>query len=649
MQSINLLEERDSLPFWRFAALCADLLALAAGVSVGLLLRQETHFIGSIKLKAAVGAVLLVLVFFNILVWKKGKLEQIELVQQWGQGKRLFSLLLLLFITVSLFFLLIGVEEFRPILTLYFVRAFFFFSAALLLTIILNAHYEHSDWVNFAIAWLGLAVIWALLAYIPLQPSYPFSKSWAETSWFYYASFFYDQKLYGADIPWPFLDIGRPFLLSFAYLLPKPSLAVMRIWQSTLWVGTALLVAWRLSKRLNLTGKTARILYILWGFLWVLLGPIYMHLALVVVIVLWGFDSKRLGKSLFWVGIASIAGGIFRINWMPVPAILGLTLYFLENPIPANKKTLAYLRKPFWIGLTGVGVGVASFLLYAQLSGRADTRITSKFTATFLWERLLPNATLSTGLLFGILFVSAGLLGGIYFVWRQTGYHRLRFGLLAAMLAILFVGGTVASAKIGGGNNLHNYDAYLSMLMVWGSYAFAGCIQSEKTEPSQNPRALRLFLLSVVLTTVFWSILPARAFQLHDLETAKKELAQLNEFLQHADKAGERVLMIYSRHLLTFDLIESIELLPEYELEELTEIAISNNAAAAEAFRKSLVGREYDLIVTRVERDVIQGDDKPFAAENNAWVRTVSARLLNQYELVFYLPESGISIYAPKP
>ena len=46
------------------------------------------------------------------------------------------------------------------------------------------------------------------------------------------------------------------------------------------------------------------------------------------------------------------------------------------------------------------------------------------------------------------------------------GVHLLRLGLIFAALLVLFAGGLVVSMKIGGGVDIHNLDAYLSLLLI---------------------------------------------------------------------------------------------------------------------------------------------------------------------------------------
>ena len=638
-----------NIDFEKFGTSIVTLAFIPALLAVNKVWWDSPVYRSSVKLNASVILLSIIMILLNLFTWSNfwpGMRSAIERLALFLDKKQILSLFLALIAGGIFFSLSLHDGAFKPVLEKIAVRLFLFVLFSLFIGWLIHLGYRYSIWNSYSLVVLSLAMIWQILVLFPCPLDYPFSLSWSETSWYYYASFFFDRKIYGADIPWPFLDIGRPLLLSPAYLLLKPSLKVMRLWEFFLWIGTASLVSWSLWRRLKIEIGISSALFFLWGVLWVLLGPIYIHLSLIVAIVLLGFDRNNLLKSLLWVGLASVWGGVFRINWIPVPGILGLTLYFLETPMSDDETIWHYLKRPFWLGLVGLIVGITSFVGYLSISGRIDTRIGSKFSADFLWYRLLPNATLSTGIILGAMIVSAGLLLIIFFSSRKLEIASLRRFLLSTMMLILFAGGSFASTKIGGGNNLHNLDAYLSMLMIWGSYAIAGKIPTEIKDKKYLPP--QWLIVIVFLTTAGWEFMSTPVTKLHDTELANSELRQLAVLVTETSQSGQDVLFINNRHLLTFGLIPNVKLVTDFELEEITEIAISNDTAGAEQFKNALREKRYGLIVMRVESGQIQDLTKPFAAENNAWKETVLFRVQSQYKSILVLPESGVQIYAPK-
>ena len=83
-----------------------------------------------------------------------------------------------------------------------------------------------------------------------------------------------------------------------------------------------------------------------WCFLFIFQGAVYYHLQIPVLIILLGVDSKRPRLSLLAVIFASLWAGISRLNWYPVPAMLAILIFLLEEPISSFKNLGHYLSKP---------------------------------------------------------------------------------------------------------------------------------------------------------------------------------------------------------------------------------------------------------------------------------------------------------------
>jgi len=324
---------------------------------------------------------------------------------------------------------------------------------------------------------LGYAFAYKLAGFIPEVSTYPFSLGWSEASRYYYASLWFARQEYGISVPPSILHPSRYLMQSLPFLLPNATLAVHRLWQVLLWMSTATLTSWLLVRRLRIPGVKRPLVIslamIAWAFLFLFQGPIYYHLLVMVILLLWGFDHRRFWRNLVLVIIASLWAGISRVNWLPVPGLLAASLFLLEVKV-AGKSFWRYMLPPaVWV-ITGTAAGYISQQFYQQLSGNPAAWFGSSFTSDLLWYRLLPNPTYPLGILPSTVLVSLPILGlmllRLYNHWRE--YHLLRLLGLAAVLLVLFAGGVVVSVKIGGGSNLHNLDAYLSLLLVIGSYIY---------------------------------------------------------------------------------------------------------------------------------------------------------------------------------
>ncbi|MEW6093215.1 MAG: hypothetical protein AB1531_04530 [Chloroflexota bacterium] len=632
----------------RRAFLRFDLLLLLIA-TIMMLARNLQFYKNSLKFLGLFAGWLILLTIMNALAWSKKHMWLDQWLERFVRycGKLSWLNLLIagaIVIGTSIFFYTQG--SYQLLVSGFETRVFLLAVAFSACTWFLYAFDKKSLWKSFSISALMTGVVWQLLNYFPFQPTYHFALAWSETSWYYYASFLFANKIYGISTLWPFLDIGKPFLLSAAYLIPNTPLWLMRVWQFALWVIPASLVAWLFYKRVGSKNVSAALM-ILFFFSWMMLGPVYFHLSLAVAMILGGFDRNKVWKSLFWLGLASLWAGLLRINWVPMPAILCLALYFLETPFDSTQGLLKYLRKPVIYAAFSLALSTTVFIGYALLSGRLDTRVVTKFTATFLWYRMWPNANLLYGIVPSALLVSAVLVVLIYLSWRALRYHAWRGGLLSAMLMILFAGGVYASMKIGGGTNLHNLDAYLVFLMVWVGYAVTNQIKPERAGVNFHPQESLLATLCFI--PVAWSMLVLPNFQLRDIEQANLDLEQLSEVVQAAAVQGEPVLFIAQRHLLTFGLIPNVPLEKDYELLELMEMAMAGNTKYLERFQADLETHRYGLIVTYIENTELQDRSHGSAEENNAWVTYVLTPLHMYYQGILQFPDSRIEIYAPIP
>ncbi|HWQ46362.1 MAG TPA: hypothetical protein VN376_05810 [Longilinea sp.] len=332
---------------------------------------------------------------------------------------------------------------------------------------------------------------------------------------------------------------------------------------------------------------------------------------------------------------------------MPTPTILALTLYFLETPLSSPKEWVKYLKWPTLWGITGLGSGLGSMIGYWVVSGRLDTHLVSKITAPFLWGRLFPNTTFMFGILIGTLLLAGPMLWLIGRSIMQNRLGGLRSSLLAAMAAILLGGGFIASVKIGGGNNLHNLDAFWVLLLIWACYILTGADTPQKSfSPKPVPGAWVAFF---ILIPCFWNVQQLLTLPGYDYTIVQSDLQTLRQTVQQAASQGEEVLFIYQRHLITFGEITNVPIVPEYELEELTEMGMVNNLDYLQTFWDDLSTHRFGLIITDIQREYRETPTNDFGQEADAWWFTVTVPLTENYHEVLRLPNEGIQVWAPNP
>jgi len=491
------------------------------------------------------------------------------------------------------------------------------------------------------------AAVLKAASFLPDISFYPFTLGWSETSRFYYASLYFSERIYGLSVPPTVLHPSRYLMQALPFLIPGAPLILHRAWQVGLWIGVSFLTAYLLARRLSLTDHFRRWVFIAWAFAFILLGPVYYHLQVVLILVIWGLGrfgktpAARFAADLAVVLVASLWAGISRVNWFPVPAMLAASLYLMEQPV-CGQKLWRYLLKPALWGALGLPAAIGSQAAYMLLSGNPPDQFTSSFTSDLIFRRLLPNPTFPLGVLPTTLLVSLPLYILIFlppaWVWRSV--HFIRKLGLAAMVLVLMTGGLLVSTKIGGGADLHNLDAYLSLLMVVAAYVFLGRVAPEaQAAPiaERVPAQARQGLLAAGITAALlipsiFAAFSGGPYSLPSKQATWQSLAYLREYVDQAVKDGGRVLFLNDRQLITFGYLPGVKLEPDYERVFLMEMAMAGNPEYLAKFHDDLKNKRFSLIVVEPLYKQIKGPEEALAEENNAWVKQVSKQVLCYYK-----------------
>lgn len=504
-----------------------------------------------------------------------------------------------------------------------------------------------------------------LAAYIPDVSTYPFTLSWSEASRYYYASLFFARKIYGQAIAPTILHPTRYLLQAIPFLLPNSPLWLHRLWQVLLWIGITLTMSAVFSRRLNIQDWFFRAVFTAWVILFLLIGPIYYHLQVPVILIIWGFypaqSSRRsMLKSFVVLVLASVWAGISRVNWYPVPGLLASVLYFIE--VNRQGKTLwRYLLPPVLWTIGGTLTAVAAQAVYIWISGNPPNQFTSSFTSNLLWYRLFPNSTYSLGILGAVMIVSSPLILLVVTqlgkLWRKV--HVIRWLGIGAILLILFAGGLVVSVKIGGGSNLHNMDAYLAtLLVVCGMIHFhslcpdmpgsetAATLSSTKSFTIMH-RCRWLWMSCALLIPMVFTIFSGGALTYPDRTLVESSLEKIRQQVLKANEEGE-VLFISERQLMIFGEIRGIKLVPEYERVFLMEMAMSGNLDYLEQFHQDLKNQRFAMIVSEPVYLPVKGESERFGEENNAWVNAVGVNLRCYYKDIKTFKDIKVQLLVPK-
>jgi hypothetical protein len=496
---------------------------------------------------------------------------------------------------------------------------------------------------------LSQAIIHRIAMEFPEITNYPFALGWSETTRFYLASLFVSKDVYGQRLALPIINPSLHILLVPPYWFDAP-LWFHRFWQIAVRYVLLGLTAWALVKLFPLPKRGARFIFWLWVYLYLFQGPLYFQLALAALIVLWGYRTRQ--PLWLWIAIlaASAWSGLSRINWFPVPATIAAMLYLLEVPYERGKFWNYVLRPAMWI-IAGIATAALAQRLYILISGVRDpSAFYTSLVSDFLWYRLLPNETYRYGVLPGILLVSLPLVLVIIHVLRQrwADWHPVRLLFIFLGLLAYFIAGLIVSAKIGGGGDLHNMDAYMIMLLMVASYLFFG-----RYGPQLNPQAVPVpvpwsVLMLLVAVPVWFSAQASAHFKSYDHSSAVRALKDLQAHVDTANQQNRDVLFISQRQMISMHMLEGVDLVPAYEREELMEMAMSDQENYLDAFRADVQNQRFALIVVDPLKFKLLGSNYSMGEENNVWARRVIKPILCNYEVAGSYPEFQLALYVPQ-
>jgi len=566
------------------------------------------------------------------------------------------------------------------------VRLFIFLLLALLGMNALKMLWPALSWpaALLAVILLQTAVYRASL-YLTEISAYPFAMGWSETSRFYWPSLFISPFIYGKQVPWPILHPSLHLALVPPYLFNAP------LWFHRFWyvavrfllvglIAPALLFRLKAQSRRGMKSpegakspqqaenRLLGWLFGIWIFVYLFTLGLYPHLAVPVFIMLWGFSATNDRRTWIALIAASIWAGLSRLNWYPVPGMLAAVLFLLETPIDAKSsnverrtstvyglRSIVYrLRsvvKPALWFTTGTAIALLTQRIYIALSGiqNAGDFYTS-LSSTLLWNRLWPNPSYPLGILPGALIFSLplGLVIGFSLWKRRSDWSPLRVCLIALALLTLFAGGIRVSVKIGGGADLHNMDAYAVLLMIVCAYLFFGRYTPENGQTAA-PVVFHWGIIALLVLIPAWFIMRNKSsFFAYDPAASQATLTALQQRVDSVNAQGGEMLFITQRHLISMRMLQNVKLIPEYEREELMEMAMADNESYLKTFRADLEKHRFAAIIVDPLKINFMGEGDAMGAENDAWTRFAAKRILCTYQQAEVFPNDRIVVYVPQ-
>ena len=219
--------------------------------------------------------------------------------------------------------------------------------------------------------------------------------------------------------------------------------------------------------------------------------------------------------------------------------------------------------------------------------------------------------------------------------------------LSAAAVSISFlVVGTIASAKIGGGSNLHNLDMFLMSLVII-AFAFVNFIIKHNTDLAKNNFLLALSIAVTLISPVTHALQNNERLELPKKEKTDESLAAVQNKVRQYAEQGE-ILFIDHRQLLTFGLVKNIPLVNEYEKKYLMDQAMAAKDDYFHDFYEDISNQRFALIVNEPTNIISRGSEYSFGEENDAYVKWVTKPLLCWYEPIYTSQATALELLVPR-
>ena len=155
--------------------------------------------------------------------------------------------------------------------------------------------------------------------------------------------------------------------------------------------------------------------------------------------------------------------------------------------------------------------------------------------------------------------------------------------------------------------------------------------------------------MTLLVIVPAWFILQSKSsFIQYDPAETHATLAGIQQQVDALGAGGGQVLFITQRHLIAMKMLTGVKLIPQYEREELMEMAMADNEQYLQVFYADLRSHRFAAIIVDPLQVNYLGSAYPLGEENDAWDRRVAKPILCNYRQQIAFPSDQIVIYVPQ-
>ena len=187
--------------WWQWGVVILTILLVPALIQVYVFAKIYPENLISLWFKIILSGLIGTFLLFHTLTWVKGSRNFAIKVIGRFKHYRWLNYVLLSAMLVAYFSYTVLRETHLLIFSGFWFWLVFFLTLVFLCGWVFHFLSGREIWETISIAGLYIGTIQEIIHYLPNSPSYPFTLNWSETSWFYYASFFFSKKIYNASLP----------------------------------------------------------------------------------------------------------------------------------------------------------------------------------------------------------------------------------------------------------------------------------------------------------------------------------------------------------------------------------------------------------------------------------------------------------------
>jgi hypothetical protein len=238
----------------------------------------------------------------------------------------------------------------------------------------------------------------------------------------------------------------------------------------------------------------------------------------------------------------------------------------------------------------------------------------------------------------------------MFFKKNQGKIHWIRKTAIGILIFLFLLGGIVVSSKIGGGNNLHNFDGYLILLMICDLYFVINGVQGDKKLEGIGMDALRRIVLIGICLQAGWIVLYLPGLSdLKTLSSAEAEVDHIQGLVDTVKNNDQRpVLFIYQTQLIATKTIKGALPVANMDNVALQDFAISNSPSLLSDYYEGISKQTWSMILMPpIFSENIKNAGFVFGEENNAWITYIAKPLLCSYHSVEQSLDFDYEIFLP--